>query len=270
MPQLWIFSDLHQDWADNAWDPPAHVPKGGFDVVVVAGDLHTPLTKGLDWLGDRFAGANVVYVPGNHEFWWDRGDDRYTIDDLQSRARDQAAKVGVHLLLDNSVDLAGVRFVGGTLWTNQRLGAISLADAVWTSGKRMNDYRRIRRKASGRHKYVRPIDTIALHRRTLAFLDDVLAQPSALPTAVITHHAPHPGSLPKNQDLPWCDASDLSDLILKRQPALWAHGHVHTRSDYRVGATRVVCNPRGHADEPSSKAFDPSFVVDLSSSDGSA
>jgi 3',5'-cyclic AMP phosphodiesterase CpdA len=263
MPQLWIFSDLHQDWADNAWDPAAHVPKGDFDVVVVAGDLQTPLTKGLDWLGDRFAGANVVYVPGNHEFWWDRGDDRYTIDDLQSRARD-------HLLLDDGVDLAGVRFVGGTLWTDQRLGAISFADAVWTSGKRMNDHRRIRRKNSGRHKYVRPIDTMALHPQTLAFLDNALAQPSALPTAVITHHAPHPSSLPKNRDLSWCDASDLSDLILKRQPALWAHGHVHTRADYQVGATRIVCNPRGHADEPPSKAFDPSFVVDLPSPGGSA
>ena len=107
MPQLWIFSDLHQDWADNAWDPVTHVPKGGFDVVVVAGDLHTPLTKGLDWLADRFSGVNIVYVPGNHEFWWDRGDDRYTIDDQLTRARDQAAKLGVHLLLDDVVDLAG-------------------------------------------------------------------------------------------------------------------------------------------------------------------
>ena len=26
MPRLWIFSDLHQDWADNAWDPSTHAP----------------------------------------------------------------------------------------------------------------------------------------------------------------------------------------------------------------------------------------------------
>ena len=26
MPRLWIFSDLHQDWADNAWDPSTRAP----------------------------------------------------------------------------------------------------------------------------------------------------------------------------------------------------------------------------------------------------
>ncbi len=38
MPRLWIFSDLHQDWASNAWDPAAHSPD--FDIAVVAGDVH--------------------------------------------------------------------------------------------------------------------------------------------------------------------------------------------------------------------------------------
>jgi len=26
MSRLWIFSDLHQDWAENAWDPIPHAP----------------------------------------------------------------------------------------------------------------------------------------------------------------------------------------------------------------------------------------------------
>ena len=38
MSRLWIFSDLHQDRADNAWDPARHAPAGGFDIAVVAGD----------------------------------------------------------------------------------------------------------------------------------------------------------------------------------------------------------------------------------------
>jgi 3',5'-cyclic AMP phosphodiesterase CpdA len=77
MSRLWIFSDLHQDWADNAWDPTAHAPT--FDVAVVAGDVHSPLTKAIDWLGDRLAGAPVIYVPGNHDFWCGADSaDRYT------------------------------------------------------------------------------------------------------------------------------------------------------------------------------------------------
>ena len=38
--RLWAFSDLHQEWPENAWDPATHAPPGGFDVAVVAGDVH--------------------------------------------------------------------------------------------------------------------------------------------------------------------------------------------------------------------------------------
>jgi predicted MPP superfamily phosphohydrolase len=76
MLRLWNFSDLHQGLASNAWNPSACAPD--FDIAVVAGDVHSPLTKAIDWLADRFAGAEVVYVGGNHDFWCDR-EDRYTL-----------------------------------------------------------------------------------------------------------------------------------------------------------------------------------------------
>ena len=84
MPRLRISSDLPRDWADNARDPTTHAPE--FDIAVIAGDVHSPLTKAIDWLGDRFAGAPTIYVPGNHDLWWDRGDDRYTHADTRSHA----------------------------------------------------------------------------------------------------------------------------------------------------------------------------------------
>ena len=67
--RLWIFSDLHQDWQDNAWDPCAHAPD--HDIAVVAGDVHSPLTSAIDWLADRLPGVPTIYVPGNHDFWCD-------------------------------------------------------------------------------------------------------------------------------------------------------------------------------------------------------
>jgi len=60
MPRLWIFSDLHQDWASNAWDTAAHSPD--FDIAVVAGDVHSPLTNAIDWLADHFAGVDLLYA----------------------------------------------------------------------------------------------------------------------------------------------------------------------------------------------------------------
>jgi Icc-related predicted phosphoesterase len=57
--------------------------------------------------------------------------------------------------------------------------------------------------------------------------------------------------------------SDLAPLIDARQPNLWIHGHVHSRADYHLGATRIVCNPRGHIEEDSAETFDPSFVIGM-------
>ena len=262
MARLWMFSDLHQDWADNAWDPAPHAP--AFDIAIVAGDVHSPLTKAIDWLGDRFVGAPVLYVPGNHDFWWDRGDDRYTHADQIARGRDLAARRGIHLLSDDGLSLDGIRFLGSTLWTDLRLGTWSLTDAMRSARRSMNDYRRIRRRASGKHKYVRATDLLALHRASRAWLDGHLAQPHAGPTVVVTHHAPHPASLPApGFELAHCYASDLSPLIDARQPHLWVHGHLHSRADYRIGATRIVSNPRGHIEEASATTFDPSFTIDI-------
>jgi Icc-related predicted phosphoesterase len=264
MSRLWIFSDLHQDWADNAWDPTAHAP--AFDVAVVAGDVHSPVTKAIDWLADRLQGTQILYVPGNHDFWWDRGDDRYTYADQISRGRDLAARRGVHLLINDAVTLGGVRFLGTTLWTDLRLGTWSATDAARSARRWMNDYKRIRRRSSGKHKYVRPSDTLALHQASRTWLDGQIALPHDGPSVVVTHHAPHSYSLLGGFDLAHCYASDLSRLIHDRQPALWVHGHVHNRVDYRIGATRIVCNPRGHVDERS--GFDPAFKIDVPAAGG--
>jgi Icc-related predicted phosphoesterase len=68
---------------------------------------------------------------------------------------------------------------------------------------------------------------------------------------VVVHHAPssasvaecYKGDLLMNGNF----YTDLSEFILDRpQIKLWVHGHMHNRSDYEIGDTRVVCNPRGY------------------------
>lgn len=259
--RAWIFSDLHQEWPGNAWDPAAHAPTGGFNVALVAGDVHMPLTRSLDWLAERLPGVLVIYVPGNHDFWWDRCEERYTIYDQLERGRDRAAALGIHLLLDGAVEIGGTRFLGSTLWTDFRLGSFGITHAFRTAQGRngMVDYRRIRTGPRSRNR-IEPGEVLAMHRATRAFIEGELARPRDGPTVVVTHHAPHPASLPDpHADLSWCYASDLTDMILDRGPDLWVHGHLHQATDYRVGRTRVVCNPRGHVDERS--GFDPAFVI---------
>ncbi len=124
--RLWTFSDLHQERPENAWDPAAGRPAAGFDVAVVAGDVHVPLIRSLEWLAERLPGVPVVYVPGNHDFWWDRGEERYTIQGQLERGRERAAALGIHLLHDDVAVIGGTRFLGGTLWTDFRLGSFGI------------------------------------------------------------------------------------------------------------------------------------------------
>lgn len=110
---------------------------------------------------------------------------------------------------------------------------------------------------------VEPGEVPGMHRATRAFFEATLARPHDGPTVVVTHHAPHPASLSDpHADLAWRYASDLTDVIVDRGPDLWVHGHAHRASDYRIGRTRVVCNPRGHVAEGT--GFRPDAITSVS------
>lgn len=81
--------------------------------------------------------------------------------------------------------------------------------------------------------------------------------------------SPTPLSLTRQQfvglPLNACFVSDLEERILRWQPTLWLHGHVHDSFDYWVGATRVVANPRGYAPQGvvENKAFAPELILEI-------
>ena len=54
-------------------------------------------------------------------------------------------------------------------------------------------------------------------------------------------------------------ASDLEDLIFRKRPAPWMHGHIHARSRYMIGETTMICNPAGYE----RLDHDPILVVEL-------
>jgi hypothetical protein len=54
----------------------------------------------------------------------------------------------------------------------------------------------------------------------------------------------------------------MKELIVAREPALWIHGHTHHAMDYRIGPTRILCNPLGYPHE-ANDGFDPRLTVEL-------
>lgn len=96
-------------------------------------------------------------------------------------------------------------------------------------------------------KHLIPDLTAFRHRRSAEWLHEKLQDSDPSKTVVITHHAPHPNSVPehyKGHHLSPAYATDLSHLMGKA--SLWIHGHIHEPADYIVHGTRVISNPRGY------------------------
>lgn len=252
-----ILSDLHLEFFD--WRAPA----GDEEVVVLAGDIGEG-RSGIPWARRSFEDKDIVYVPGNHEYY---GRD---FDDLRQDLRDSARTLGVHFLDADELVLNGVRILGATLWTDIALYGedwAAIEHAMRSSAAGMTDYHVIRRSGGP----LRPEDTREIHlaqrdwlQRALAGLT-MTAQRFAGPTVVVTHHAPSPQSVAPRFHGSVMNAAFASDLrdLMGPLVKLWIHGHMHDSLDYIERGTRVVCNPRGYAPFELNPDFDPSLAVEV-------
>jgi Icc-related predicted phosphoesterase len=277
--KLLILSDLHLEFAP--FEPAADLV---FDVVILAGDIDSPARWAIRWAKERFPGKPVIYLPGNHEYY-----DGH-LDTTLAQARSAAEGSHVHLLDGDELVIDGVRFLGATLWTDFALaieapeGRVSdVPRAMKQATSVLNDYALIRtvdetaepgslRDQQGRK--LQATDTLRIHQIQRAWLQAKLAEPFDGRTVVVTHHAPHRGSLSARYVDDWVSGAFVSELpdVFFDVPVLWVHGHTHQSFDYRVRACRVVCNPRGYVRRMSGRienqAFDPGLIVEVPSAEG--
>jgi Calcineurin-like phosphoesterase len=259
-----FFSDLHVDVAKIK----PVVVHDDVDVVAVAGDTCQGVVNGFTALR-RFVPERIpiVTIAGNHEFY------RRSLPDEIATGKAAAADHNVSFLSDDAVVVAGIRFLGTTLWTDYRLfGAAKRAAAMNTARAGLNDHRVITWRKKPWERF-RPEEALLLHERSRQFLRERLREAFDGPTVVLTHHAPHPASVEKrfeNDLLTAAYASDLSELMERPggdgkesggRIEIWNHGHMHSSSDYLVNDVRILANPHGYADE--NPSFDPSFVVEV-------
>src|SRR5581483_3430165 len=233
--KLNILSDLHLSLA------PLEAPRTDADVAIVAGDLGRPAAA-IEWAARL--GKPTIFVPGNHEFYG--ASIASTIEEL----RRLAAGTAVHVLDRDEAIVAGVRFLGATLWSDFLLdGERAVADAMRAARRLMRDFTRIRRDGVSDAPFT-PEDSVALFDAHARWLAAKLATPFAGSTVVVTHHAPSPRSVhPRFAGSPLnpCFVSNVEHLLDGGRACLWVHGHTHDSFDYVVNGTRVVCNPRGYA-----------------------
>jgi hypothetical protein len=268
--RIQLVSDLHLEF-----DPPGRsfaLQRVDRDVLLLPGDIH------LGTQADRFIlreleFGDVVYLAGNHEgyrqvlprlLWALRGPTR-------ERINRQAAELGhrgrLFFLENSSAVIGGVRFLGGTLWSDM---AQENPEVMRRATHGMNDYNRILLRkdpdfTSGKIALT-PQDTVQFHKRAVAFIASALQTTHAGPTVVCTHHLPTWRSIPaawEGHILNGAYASDLEHLMEQYEPEAWIHGHVHSSCDFHIARTRVLCNPRGYHPDWLNSDFHPGFIFEV-------
>lgn len=253
MIRIQLMSDLHiqhhRNRGVNYWQQEfVDETQTDADVLVLAGDVVDLRPRDMLWsiarlteFGARY--PNVLYVPGNHEYYGtsiEEGND--LLDSMEAKL------FGVTVLKPGRVvEINGHRFLGGVMW--QPRGNLPLPNP---RAEKINDHYTIQ-KFERQHwqEYER------FHR----FIEAKL-KPGDI---VVTHHAPHMQSIDAqwagNSCNRWFVTPEMQPLIYERKPALWMHGHMHTPFDYMAGDTRIVCNPFGYPNE--GVKFNPKLVIDL-------
>jgi Predicted phosphohydrolases len=244
--RIWTISDLHLRQRE-ALDlvKPDRFPEA--DVCVVAGDVCDRINLSVNWLGKVIRPRMpVVFVPGNHEFY------SSTIADTRRNAKMLCRALDVTLLDDSEAFIGGVRFAGGTLWTDFRLNGSTdaeIAASMKVSRVSMADYGETRVLDFDTYRQMKPEDTEQLHGETRGFFERAFEGQPHTPTVVVTHHAPHRGSIHEKYAADPVTAAFVSDMasdIARWKPLAWIHGHVHSSFDYLAHETRIVCNPKGY------------------------
>lgn len=259
-----LFNDLHLEF-DSIMLAPA-----GEDIIIFAGDIgiHTTGMQVANTVARRYD-VPVLYVAGNHEYYRtpEMSLDEHTWEGTPGdlgREADNTDKIvkGETTYFENTCCVYdGVRFIGGTLWTDMEFFGKNYLVEMLVS-KYMNDYRKI--WSENNHPLTVEM-VIERHKETLAFFKEKLSEPFDGPTVVISHHTPSSLSVPeeyKDNKITAGYTSRLEEFILDYEPTLWCHGHTHQRFDYQLGKTRVVCNPRGYSGYEET-GFDPDFIVEV-------
>jgi len=213
------------------------------DALIVAGDLGT--IKSLRYAFSILCNEqeNVVYVPGNHEYWSSSPDQTH---DLLQEMCDKYQNL--HWLNNSSVTIKGQTFLGGTLWFPKNAQTVGNAITYTVGGiYKWADFSEIK----GFEPWIwEQFQTTSNYIANNVKENDI----------IVTHHIPFEQSVAprwKKDSFNCYFFADMSYKLKDCNPAkLIIHGHGHDKFDYMIGCsdisdqlTRVVAHPLGYIKE---------------------
>lgn len=222
------------------------------DVLILAGDIHTGaemVVRSMERYQEA-VGCHVVLVAGNHEYY-DLIPVQKTDAEIENLTRNNPK---LHFLHNSSVMINGIKFLGGTLWTDF---GVDGPDSLWYTKdkirKAMNDFRYITViRKNGDIKKLTTDYWSGFHNKTRDYIyRELKATPADMKTVVVTHHGGIPtlnGTADWKQSYRAGYVSDIreiwdDDVI---SPCYWVSGHTHEQMDQFGYPTKFLINCYGY------------------------
>jgi Icc-related predicted phosphoesterase len=239
-------SDLHLEFK------PLSLTSIDADVLVIAGDLvplfyityfnypgpYYHIKRFFDEVTKRY--NNVIWVLGNHEFY------DYNLSRISEIKKIFLEYDNLFILDNETVTIDGVKFAGGTKWTNMNNSdPLTMLEAK----NYMMDFRLITTGAD--NKAFTSEQWLDLNKTFMLFINQHTDS-----DVVVTHHSPSFRTtldIYKNEICAngyYCDS--LDEFILDSNFKLWLFGHQHGSNDIDIGSCKIRANARGY---PSEKIF---------------
>jgi hypothetical protein len=270
--KIQLMSDLHLE-VHPEYRPVAAL---GAEMLVLAGDIGSyqsgSRVAGDDFGLERFSPRRgwpmpVLFVPGNHEY------DNLDFDAAHARLRDTCKRLGITWLEREVLVVAGVRFIGTTLWSD--FDALATKDD-WAAASPARLLKKREKAFRAANFYLQKTGTSRAGAPLLAqgwrehalechaWLREALAAPFEGSTVVVTHFAPSLRSADPRYGLTPGTAGFCNSLDeLLPCARLWIHGHLHCQHDYHVGACRVVANTLGYAAKGEQQGFREQLLITI-------
>lgn len=219
-----ICSDLHLDQLKNIRNKDILVPRG--DILIIAGDLchATTMHNYIDffnYLSNNF--QYIIYVPGNHEYYYSEGTLEYTDQLIISFLK----KFENFIYLNNkSVLIENYLFTGSCLWCEPEIDPPPWFKINITKEEIVEQY-----------------------QKSVEYLNNV-SSINPKNHIIITHYPPLHIENKKSDryDKYGCDKYEKyyknKDLVLINNPKYWIYGHNHKNFNKSINNTLYLSNQR--------------------------
>lgn len=242
-----VVSDLHLEYSNAP--PEKHVKKGDAEVLIIAGDIGSAYK--LDQLRAFFTYVcgmyeKVLYTPGNHEYYREKGYDELDVETLRIRLLSLEKQFSNLVILDQKyVMIDGICFAGCTLWSKV-------------------DFRI--------PPYIVRIQKVnlvynAMHLSDRAFIERCIqmCQKKGCKLVMITHHPPSYDVLPSHTTDEYVSlyANHMDELLTESKVSTWIFGHTHYNVKYTTEmGTHILSNQLGKPRDKV-KDYDPCMIVEV-------